>query len=175
MLRGLCSYNGLKTWRKSGRKFRRKRIQIIRTYPELTKVENALEALKTAEKNSQKQLQAYDKNLSKLEEQLTESLQLKLAEGLAEVSSRTKDLYDFGLKESEKSKTKINELKKEISSQAASISELSDELERMNKGISEIDKAGQKIQKSINQLSLGIIITAILAVGLVFALSKGLI
>ena len=47
--------------------------------PELTKVENALEALKTAEKNSQKQLQAYDKNLSKLEEQLTESLQLKLA------------------------------------------------------------------------------------------------
>ena len=112
--------------------------------PELTKVENALEALKTAEKNSQKQLQAYDKNLSKLEEQLTESLQLKLAEGLAEVSSRTKDLCDFGLKESEKSKAKINELKKEITSQATSISELGDELERVNKGMSEIDKAGKK-------------------------------
>lgn len=149
--------------------------KLSKLIPELAKVENALEALKTAEKNSQKQLQAYDKNLSKLEEQLTESLQLKLAEGLAEVSSRTKDLYDFGLKESEKSKAKINELKKEITSQATSISELGDELERVNKGMSEIDKAGQKIQKSINQLSLGIIITAILAVGLLFALSKGLI
>ena len=94
---------------------------------------------------------------------------------MAEVSSRTKDLYDFGLKESEKSKAKINELKKEITSQATSISELGDELERVNKGMSEIDKAGQKIQKSINQLSLGIIVTAILAIGLLFALSKGLI
>ena len=143
--------------------------------PELAKVENALEGLKTAQKNSQKQLQAYDKNLSKLEDQLTESLQLKLAEGLAELSSRTKDLYDFGLTESEKSKAKIDELKKEITSQATSISELGDELERVNKSMSEIDKAGQKIQKSLNQLSLGIIVTAILAIALVFAISKGYI
>ena len=101
---------------------------------------------------------------------------------LAKGQLRVRDLYDFGLKESEKSKAKIAELKKEITSQAASISELGNELERVNKRMSEIDMAGQKIltfvikiEKSVNQLSLGIIVTAILAIVLVFALSKGLI
>lgn len=151
--------------------------KLSKLIPELENVKDAIEALKTAEKSSQKQLQAYDKKLSKLEEQLTESLQLKLAEGLAEVSSRTRDLYDLGLKESEKSKAKITELKKEITSQAASISELGNELERVNKRISEIDMAGKKIltsvtkvEKSINQLSLGILVIAILAIVLVFVL-----
>jgi chromosome segregation ATPase len=151
--------------------------KLSKLIPELENVKDAIEALKTAEKSSQKQLQAYDKKLSKLEEQLTESLQLKLAEGLAEVSSRTRDLYDLGLKESEKSKAKITELKKEITSQAASISELGNELERVNKRISEIDTAGKKIltsvtkvEKSINQLSLGILVTAILAIILIFVL-----
>lgn len=151
--------------------------KLSKLIPELANVKDALEALKTAEKSSQKQLQAYDKKLSKLEEQLTESLQLKLAEGLAEVSSRTRDLYDLGLKESEKSKAKITELKKEITSQAASIYELGNELDKVSNRISEIDMAGKKIltsvtkvEKSINQLSLGILVIAILAIVLVFVL-----
>ena len=130
--------------------------RLSKLIPELAKVENAIDALKTAEKSSQKQLQAYDEKLSTLEGQLTESLQLKLAEGLAEVSSRTKDLYDFGLKESEKTKSEINELKKEI--------------EKLNTGLSDLGTTEQKIQKSINQLSSRVLIAAISAIALLLAL-----
>ena len=86
--------------------------RLSKLIPELTEVKSTLAELKMAEVNSKKQLQQYEKNLAKLEGQLTESIQIKLAEGLAEVSSRTKDIYDQNLSgklELENNFKKLNE------------------------------------------------------------------
>ena len=59
--------------------------KLSKLIPELSEVSKTLEALKKAEVTGQKQLKEYEKNLSKIESQLTESIQLKLAEGLQSV------------------------------------------------------------------------------------------
>lgn len=95
--------------------------------PELSKVKTTLEGLRKAETSSQKKLKEFEKTISTLESQLTESLQLKLAEGLAEVSSRTKDIYDVTLTEQSKNNLALEKINSQLASINNHIKKLEDE------------------------------------------------
>ena len=123
--------------------------RLSKLIPELTEVKSTLAELKMAEVNSKKQLQQYEKNLAKLEGQLTESIQIKLAEGLAEVSSRTKDIYDQNLSgklELENNFKKLNE----------QLSKMSDHFKKIDKSINDFKDSASTDQNILNEaISLG--------------------
>ena len=123
--------------------------KLSKLIPELSEVKKTLEALKKAETTGQKQLKEYEKNLSKLESQLTESIQLKLAEGLAEVSSRTKDLYDLSITESAKLKSDLEKLQAEILSQAKSLVKQGEQLQTLSAQLETAKNADDKFRSRI--------------------------
>ena len=100
--------------------------------PKLEEVESTLTELRKAEINSKNQLKQYEKNLSKLEGQLTESIQIKLAEGLAEVSSRTKDIYDQNLTEKSKMKSSLRKINDQMILQVERVEEMDTNLGKLS-------------------------------------------
>ena len=104
--------------------------------PELEEVKSTLTELKKAEVNSKAQLKQYEKNLSKLEGQLTESIQIKLAEGLAEVSSRTKDIYDQNLTEKSKMKSALRKINDQMILQVERVEEMDANLNKLSDDMS---------------------------------------
>ena len=132
--------------------------KLSKLIPELSEVKKTLEALKKAETTGQKQLKEYEKNLSKLESQLTESIQLKLAEGLAEVSSRTKDLYDLSITERSKTQSDLDELKSNLSDQAKALEALTSQLEIISQTVNEMSEGKKKFQSKLLKGLLFIII-----------------
>ena len=96
--------------------------------PRLNEVNSTLKSLKESDAAAQKNLKLYEENLSKIEGQLTDSIQLKLAEGLAEVSSRTKDLYDFSLTNKAKVESELGALKSVSNKQSNALKNLEEGL-----------------------------------------------
>ena len=138
--------------------------KLSKLIPELSEVSKTLEALKKAEVTGQKQLQEYEKNLSKIESQLTESIQLKLAEGLAEVSSRTKDLYDLSITERSKTQSDLDGLKSNLSDQAMALEALTSQLEIISQTVNEMSEGKKKFQ---SKLLKGVLFIIILLAGAV--------
>ena len=138
--------------------------KLSKLIPELSEVSKTLEALKKAEVTGQKQLKEYEKNLSKIESQLTESIQLKLAEGLAEVSSRTKDLYDLSITERSKTQSGLDGLKSNLSDQANALEALSSQLDILSQTVSEMSEGKKKFQ---SKLVKGFLLIVILLAGAV--------
>tara|TARA_B100000886_G_C20131592_1_gene370134 strand:+ start:111 stop:596 length:486 start_codon:yes stop_codon:yes gene_type:complete len=132
--------------------------KLSKLIPELSEVSKTLEALKKTEVTGQKQLKEYEKNLSKIESQLTESIQLKLAEGLAEVSSRTKDLYDLSITERSKTQSDLDGLKSNLSDQAKALEALTSQLEIISQTVNEMSEGKKKFQSKLLKGLLFIII-----------------
>ena len=132
--------------------------KLSKLIPELSEVSKTLEALKKTEVTGQKQLKEYEKNLSKIESQLTESIQLKLAEGLAEVSSRTKDLYDLSITERSKTQSDLDGLKSNLSDQAMALEALTSQLEIISQTVNEMSEGKKKFQSKLLKGLLFIII-----------------
>ena len=142
-------------------------VRISALIPELEEVKITLSALKEAEKSSQKQLKLYEENVAKLEAQLTESLQVKLAESLAEVSSRSKDLYDTVLVESSKTNDELKDLHKGALEHGAALEVMKDDVSKLSKSIDDLFIASKKAQTTNFRL---VVVGVILACGLALLL-----
>ena len=153
----------LKRGTKAVQELEKNAVRISALIPELEEVKITLSALKEAEKSSQKQLKLYEENVAKLEAQLTESLQVKLAESLAEVSSRSKDLYDKVLVESTKTNDELKALQTGSLERASALEVMKDDVSKLSKSIDDLSIASKKAQTTNLRL---VMVGVLLACGL---------